>query len=49
MSCIKNNYEENFDSVTSYTELKRSGLTEEEIRFQWECFSNKSWEEFKEN
>ena len=47
MSCIKRYYEEHFDEEVTYESLKSIGLSEEDIRIQWECFSNKPWDEFK--
>ncbi len=46
MSAIKRMYEEHFDELITYEDLKNNGLSEEDIREQWESFSNKTWEEF---
>lgn len=46
MSAIKRMYEEHFDELITYEDLKNNGLSEEEIREQWESFSEKTWEEF---
>lgn len=46
MSAIKRMYEENFDEVVTYQDLRENGLTPGEIYIQWKSFSKLSWEEF---
>lgn len=46
MSAIKRVYEEQFDEVVTYQDLKNNGLTPGEIYIQWKEFSKLSWKEF---